>query len=149
MTTIARRPRRPVAAPNVQHPRAIIAFWRAALLEPLFVYFIQEEAGGPVKVGKATDPYHRLVSLQCGNPRRLIVRRVILAAEHTESDIHAALADRQVGGEWFGDGFEDAILALAEEICRRQIAAYQADEGLDSIGRWVHRDVFCSEDLSP
>lgn len=40
------------------------------------LYVIQEGAGGNIKVGIAGHPVRRLLSLQCGNPRRLYLRAV-------------------------------------------------------------------------
>jgi hypothetical protein len=65
------------------------------------VYFIRAGEDGPVKIGSAEWPHHRVVSLQAGNAEKL---RLIhqtdgwLAAERQVQQHYAHL---QIRGEWF------------------------------------------------
>lgn len=61
-----------------------------------FVYFIQAEHGGPVKIGWARDPAKRLRELQTGSPHRLVVRATIAGALADEAALHCirAIEDR-------------------------------------------------------
>lgn len=115
--------------------REALDVWPKALTEPLFVYFIQAEHGGPVKIGQAQDPRARLRELQCGNPDRLVIRSVILAEQETERSLHVAWASARVRGEWFGGGMEEAIVAFAQQACRNQLEAAERGEGGFSIAR--------------
>lgn len=68
------------------------------------VYCIQEGGDGAVKIGwttgRSTD---RLINLQTGNPRPLVLRGVIKThrAQKVEREIHAEIAEHWVLGEWF------------------------------------------------
>lgn len=66
-----------------------------------FIYFIQSEQGGPVKVGMAQNPAKRLRELQTGNPFTLEVRRVVIAEPLEEGRIHRLFAAYRMSGEWF------------------------------------------------
>lgn len=103
-------------------PEDVINFWCTELDKPLFVYFIEDD-GGPVKVGKAYDPIARLSELQCGNPRPLSLKHVILAGPSTEQTIHQTWWFARGFGEWFGDGHQASILNRAKEAQQRQIKA--------------------------
>lgn len=102
-------------------PHEVINFWRGELDKPLFVYFIQHDDGGPVKIGKAYDPESRLTELQCGNPYPLNLRYVILAGPRTEISIHYAWSFASVGGEWFGERHQNNILSRARDAQQRQL----------------------------
>ncbi len=68
-----------------------------------FVYFIQQGADGPVKIGIAANPEKRLRQLQSGNPDRLYVRAIVRTAEpdRLEKDLHGRFGQHRMGGEWF------------------------------------------------
>lgn len=61
-------------------------------------YVIQAEAGGPIKIGKATDVMGRLRDLQVGYPFKLVLLGTI---EIEERDAHRALNQSRLSGEWF------------------------------------------------
>ena len=111
--------------PNVD-PYDAITWWQQRIEKPLFVYFIQD-GGGSVKIGKAFNPVGRLAELQCGNPRPLSLRHVVLAAEHTEAALHAAWRHARGLGEWFGGGYgggaQAEIIQRAQEAQSKQIKA--------------------------
>jgi hypothetical protein len=122
--------------------RAPLDFWPTVIDKPLFIYFIQDESG-PVKIGLALKPWTRLGELQVGNPRDLELKAVILGSVETEEMLHSHWAPAShVRGEWFGNGYETAILALAAETSARQIADYKAGEPLHWIANsrvyWIH-----------
>lgn len=57
------------------------------------------EAGGRVKIGKSLNPVHRVSSLQTGCPDEI---RVLLVLDgDRESELHEALAEFHLRGEWF------------------------------------------------
>jgi hypothetical protein len=103
-----------------ENPHDAIAWWRERLDKPQFVYFIQEPDGGPVKIGEAFDPAGRLRELQCGNPRQLELRAVVLASDQTERRLHIAWAHVCIRGEWFTS---DEIVRLARVAQRQQVEA--------------------------
>lgn len=109
--------------------KAALERWPQVVKDPLYVYFIQGESGGAVKIGQARDPHARRRELQCGNPDELVLVALVLANDETERSIHLTWRrDALVRGEWFGGGFEDVIVSLAAEACRRQLAAH--DDGV-------------------
>ena len=70
-----------------------------------WVYFIQEDNDGPIKIGRSADPWKRLEALQAGNPRtlRLIAcEKVGKAAHIRERDLRREYRSTQLVGEWHG-----------------------------------------------
>lgn len=68
------------------------------------VYFIQQGSAGPVKIGYcsgANGVDARLRALQCGNPVRLHIRRVVSGSIELETNLHRHLAGHRLMGEWF------------------------------------------------
>jgi hypothetical protein len=65
------------------------------------VYFIQEGARGPIKIGVAADPVGRMHDFQVGNSRPLNLLLACDAPEGTERRLHARLASDRIRGEWF------------------------------------------------
>jgi hypothetical protein len=148
----------------------VIAYWRGVEPRPLFVYFVIESPtyfdhvgiysederdeffdGFPsgalraVKIGKAFDPQQRVRELACGNPRGLCLEQVILANENTERRLHQHWGNEGFGagvrGEWYGNRYYDAILAVAAATCQAQVAAHQAGENLHYITELLPFDV--------
>lgn len=70
-------------------------------MKALFVYFIQATNGGPVKIGKSSDPETRLANLQAGNPYPLIVKAVCKGGLGAETQIHKHFASSRLRSEWF------------------------------------------------
>lgn len=75
-----------------------------------FVYFIQAEQGGPVKIGWSQEPEKRLLGIQTGHPYKLVIRRVIKAHRLLEGQLHARFVDQRLNGEWFEP--VDALLEI-------------------------------------
>lgn len=71
------------------------------------VYFVQEDRGGPIKIGKTTGARlrQRIGDLQVAHSSQLVVRRLVRADKHAdlERDLHDLLADYRLRGEWFRD----------------------------------------------
>lgn len=67
------------------------------------VYFVVEKSNKPnLKIGYSRDSNNRLSSLQTGNPNKLILLWTFEAADRgTEKEIHKALEDYRLQGEWF------------------------------------------------
>jgi hypothetical protein len=67
------------------------------------VYFVQGEAGGPIKIGwsGAGEIKDRLHSIQVGYPYRLVVRRTIVGDRAKEAAYHRRFAAYRLNGEWF------------------------------------------------
>lgn len=70
-----------------------------------FVYFVQAESGGHVKIGTTLEWafWRRMVGLQVGNPEPLVVRRLVYGSHREETWIHFLLRDLRYRGEWFRD----------------------------------------------
>lgn len=66
-----------------------------------FVYFVQSEDGGPIKIGWAQDVASRVRQLQVGQSRRLRVIDAIQCRRSYERDLHRQFAESRLFGEWF------------------------------------------------
>ena len=72
-------------------------------LPDMFVYAIQEEETGNVKLGISKDPYGRLKQLQTGNSQRLRLVSFSKAENRYDDErlLHQEAAHYHVNGEWF------------------------------------------------
>lgn len=68
-----------------------------------YVYFIQAEDSGLIKIGRAADPIRRLAAMQTGSAEPLRILRTIRAADDKalERDMHRRFSNCRVRGEWF------------------------------------------------
>lgn len=67
-----------------------------------WVYFIQADEGGPIKIGfTADDPKRRLSQLQTGNASTLKLLGSIKGTAARERQFHAELSEFRLQGEWF------------------------------------------------
>jgi hypothetical protein len=66
-----------------------------------YIYFIQAEQGGPIKIGRAQDVPLRLSQLQIGNWLTLRTTRVVVAVKAEEYRLHELFAQFRMSGEWF------------------------------------------------
>lgn len=66
-----------------------------------FVYFLQPQAGGLIKVGTATDPKQRVRCIAAMSPLPLKVLRLIYGGAKSEHLIHHYYEDERQHGEWF------------------------------------------------
>lgn len=106
--------------------RDMYGYWQQRLgAQASYVYFIVARAQPAIKIGFAANPITRLRELQCGNPSALGICSVILGDKATERLLHRHWREALVRGEWFGHGYEGAILALADGIAETQIAEHE------------------------
>lgn len=68
---------------------------------PGFVYFIQGECGGPIKIGYSTDVAGRLIALQTGYPDTLKLLAIMPAYPEDETAVHEEFKQYRLRGEWF------------------------------------------------
>lgn len=86
------------------------------------IYFIQAGEQGPIKIGYCSSEEGvagRLVSLQCGNPAKLVVRRIVPGDRALESELHRRFAQWRLEGEWFAPVVEVAKIAHAPDMANR------------------------------
>lgn len=78
---------------------------------PTWVYFIQGENSGLIKIGKSDKPDARISDLQAGSPVRLNLIGVVYdrSAGELERNLHKVFANLRRHGEWFED--HPALLA--------------------------------------
>jgi hypothetical protein len=69
--------------------------------DDVFVYFIADDAGGPVKIGQSKAPIERLTALQTSYPYRLRLLAQASGAQLQEVQLHARFAHLRLLGEWF------------------------------------------------
>lgn len=103
-----------------------LKFWDEHLtIAPNFVYVIQGDPGGPIKIGVATNPRKRLSSLQTGNPQRLRLLHVVPGDHALEAAFHQRLADAVVLGEWFAGPEAEEFLNWIWDFAQKAIADYE------------------------
>lgn len=89
-----------------------------------FVYFIQADEDGPIKIGfTSDDPKRRLNQLQTGNASTLKLLGAIKGTIARERQFHAELAEWRLQGEWFQS--HPAVLAAVQAA----LAAPAPEEG--------------------
>ena len=66
-----------------------------------YVYFIQAEDGGPVKIGWTFNAQKRLRAFQSASPYKLVIRKVIVGTQRLESYLHKRYESYRLEGEWF------------------------------------------------
>jgi hypothetical protein len=79
---------------------------------PPVVLFIQRAEGGPVKIGRASNPARRLRELESASPDPVIVRALVPGGQALEHWFHRRHSERSRGGGWYspaGPVVEDAI----------------------------------------
>lgn len=81
--------------------RTLLRMHPAQQFPQRFVYFIQAEQGGPIKIGVCRDPHARLASLQTCNPLKLRILGVVEGVEKDERRLHRRFAATRLQGEWF------------------------------------------------
>lgn len=91
-----------------------------------YVYFIQGECGGAIKVGYAKDVSERLKGLQTGYPDKLKVITMIPGNVYLERKIHEELAGYRLNGEWFKpyEFVLNKIKEYQEEYGNRKVKQY-------------------------
>lgn len=66
-----------------------------------YLYFVQTELTGAVKIGVADDPRSRLRELQCGNHETLRIAAAWKTHAGLERFVHKHLRAMRIRGEWF------------------------------------------------
>lgn len=117
-----------------------------------FVYFVQGEHGGPIKIGytKKSMP-GRLTDLQCGHPYKLVVRRLVLGDVELERELHEHFQKCRLAGEWFSPVPELVEIAKARaddptvdyqrgyvDAQKDLLRALLKSHGLGHLWRWPH-----------
>ena len=77
------------------------AYKEKDLNEPTFIYFVQQDKGGPIKIGVSQEPAARLSQLQVGNPDSLNLLATVLSDTKTEQQLHQVFSKDSIRGEWF------------------------------------------------
>ena len=66
-----------------------------------FVYYIQEELDGNIKIGWSDDPIKRLSQHQTSNSRELRMLVYVKGSQEYEREIHRKFQTSKTTGEWF------------------------------------------------
>ncbi|MCH2405815.1 MAG: GIY-YIG nuclease family protein, partial [Nitrosopumilus sp.] len=66
-----------------------------------FVYYIQEEMDGNIKIGWSDDPIKRLTQHQTSNSRELRMLVYVKGSQEYEREIHRKFQTSKTTGEWF------------------------------------------------
>lgn len=77
----------------------------------MFVYVIQAQESGRIKIGISANPAKRLSQVQNGNPEHLRLVGAVPGGRRLESQLHSELAQYRLCGEWFepSDGVVCAV----------------------------------------
>lgn len=111
------------------------------------VYFVQAEAGGPIKIGFATDVWSRVKTLQTSHHEKLICLVHIAGTMDDEQLLHQEYAAHRLNGEWFSDCEEiRSLVERASEHATAQCATPPAKKNKEAKPRKkmsaVSRDLF-------
>lgn len=70
-----------------------------------WIYFVQAEDGGPIKIGRTHNPSERFKGLQNSCPHKLVMRRKVrvpsFELNRVESEFHLRFGHLRLHGEWF------------------------------------------------
>ena len=66
-----------------------------------FVYFVQSETTGPIKIGTARDVERRFARLRTMSPYQLRLLAVVPGGRQLEAKLHAKFSRWRLHGEWF------------------------------------------------
>jgi len=66
-----------------------------------YVYFIQGQHGGAIKIGYSVNPQKRLKELQTGYPDTLKILVMLPGNEYTRDIFHRQLKESRLNGKWF------------------------------------------------
>lgn len=87
-----------------------------------WVYFVQPEDGGPIKIGKANSPVNRKAALESGMWFRLRFLGVTPGSYEFEHELHLRFSRHRIRYEWFQDVPEiRAAIAFLCEPFRSEI----------------------------
>jgi hypothetical protein len=110
------------------------------LSDPSFVYVMEGEAGGPIKVGRAKDPWARARDLQTGNPYTLRVLHVLIGDHELEWQLHHRLKDSRLQGEWFHGPAVPEFLEFIQALAKFMVSTFMATGQLPAFqqfgGEW-------------
>lgn len=90
-----------------------------------FVYFIQAGEDGPIKIGLAARPEHRLRGLQTAHYEILHLRLALHGNEQDEARLHRQFRDCRLVGEWFAP--TERLLELISRLRAVQDDAARSD----------------------
>lgn len=83
----------------------------------MFVYFIQQANGGPIKIGCAADPGARLAQIQTANPNDVVILAVCRGSRAAERAVQEHFADARIirnrSSEWF-EATPDLLTMIAK-----------------------------------
>lgn len=65
-----------------------------------FIYFLQAESGGPIKIGLTTNPVARRTEHQTSHPEQLRYIALVRAPAHFERTLHKHFEPEWLRGEW-------------------------------------------------
>lgn len=79
-----------------------------------YVYFVQAETGGPIKIGSANNVKRRLKQLQTGNPELLVLLHSTTGGKRLERSLQESFKKYNKRDEWFFP--DDSIVEFIYEI---------------------------------
>lgn len=89
---------------------------------PGFIYFIQSELGGAIKIGYSGNIKSRLASLQTGYPDKLNILGSMPGTAQEEKRIHNKLKESSLRGEWFNPTIEVMeVLSIINDLSIKRV----------------------------
>ena len=96
-----------------------------------YVYFVQPEGGGPIKIGRSIQPQKRISSLSCASPTPLELIATAPGGAFAESSLHSQFSDLRLHGEWFRP--EPELLDFIREVqAGRELPDWDVSDGMDT-----------------
>jgi hypothetical protein len=84
-----------------------------------YVYFIQSERGGPIKIGYTTNLERRIMALQTAQPYPLKLLLVIHGGVEEENKLHKKFNSLRLCGEWFSP--DEKLLQYIEKLKAKSV----------------------------
>ena len=95
----------------------------------LYVISAREEPN-VIKIGQSTDPRRRLRSLQTANSKVLVLKVIFPNAGKYEHEVHEALAQERLLGEWFRVYLPVALTVISETVEKCSLQALASSPSL-------------------
>jgi len=105
------------------------AFWSKYLpTDQGYVYFIQENLLGRVKVGFTANYPVRMKALQTGSADKLNLLVIIPAGRDVEAQFHKQVSADRIRGEWFSGDKLNMLLAKAYNMANLMVADHDGTD---------------------
>ena len=96
-----------------------------------YVYFVQTQAGGPIKINASGAPTKRISAMRSDYPYPLIELGVVRGGEALEIELHALLVKHKLNGDWF-NAAPAVATAIHEVLAHEKLQTAVQSESLEA-----------------